>query len=248
MKTLISIDLNYVGGCYMEVLKSITSYLESMNGNSYLYENQKDALGMLYNYCNNEEPELKIYQLDVSFFQEFLMYWLPKNQRRLKDREVDRILRGVAGYCTYIQDMYNIPSLKKYELVKEYKRECLRIYQLKDAFSKYLGDPILSVEPFIVDFKVYKDYKIRKSSKDKQGIYQQGLFQVMEIEYDNTIVLQKLPRRNCIRTILPSTLVIRIRKGDILHLRIKQKQYYSFWEVVDFKNCYLPDASQYLTN
>lgn len=248
MKTLIFIDLNYLGGYHMEVLKSITSYLESMSENSSFYENQKHALGMLYNYCNKTEPGLDIQELDLSFFEEFLIYWLPKNQRKLKNKEVDGILRGVGGYCSYIHDRYNIPGLKKHEVLKEYKKECLRLYGLKDSLLKYMGDPILSIDPFVVDFKVYKDYKIRKNAKERQGIYQQGLFQVMEIEYDNTILLQKTPSRACVRTILPGSLVIQMRPGDILHLRLKKKQFYSFWEVVDFKNCYLPDASQYLIN
>lgn len=232
----------------MEVLQSITSYVENMKDSNYTYESQKEALGLLYEYCSNMEPKMHINEVDSSFFDEFLIYWLPKNQSRLGEKQVYQVLKGVRDYCTYIQDTYDIPNLEKYEVMKKHKRECLRIYQLKYLFSKHLGDPILNIKPLIVDFKAYKKYKVRKSIKEKQGIYEQGLFEVIDIDFDNTIVLRKLPKGRCVRIILEDSLVIYMRKGDILHLRIKRKQFFSCWEVEDLKNCYLSNAGQYLMN
>lgn len=232
----------------MEVLESITNYVENIKGHEYLYKDQREALEILYEYCNNTEPNMNICEIDSSFFDEFLIYWLPKNQSRLKVNEIYEVLKGVGGYCSYIQGVYNILSLEKYEVMKEYKKECLRIYQLKSLFLKYLGDPIININPLVIDFNGYKYYKARKGPKQKQGVYQQGLFEVVEIDYDSTVVVRKLPKGSCARIILTDSLVSYMKKGDILHLYIKQKQFFSLWELEGFKNCYLPKASQYLRN
>lgn len=139
----------------MEVLKSITSYVEHMKGNDHIYEGQRRGLEMLYKYCDHTEPEMALSEIDWYFFDEFLMYWLPKNQSRLNEKEVYQILSGIGGYCSYIQETYNIHTLYKSEVEKEYQKEYLRIYKLKRLFLEYLGDPILSLEPFVIDFKIY---------------------------------------------------------------------------------------------
>lgn len=229
----------------MEVLQTITSYIE---GNSYLDANQKEALDIFYNYCDYTEPRMNIYEIDSSFFDEFLTYWLPKNQSRLEAWEVNEVLNGVAGYCTHVRSVYNIPGLEKYKVIKAYKQECLRIYQLKGLFREYLGDPILNIKPLVIDFEAYKDYKKKKVAKEKNGVYQQGLFEVVEIDYDNTVVFRKIPKGNCVRIILTKNLILYMKKGDILQLRIKQKQFFSLWEIEDLRSCYLPEAGRYLGN
>lgn len=219
-----------------------------MKDNHYIYESQKQALDMLYKYCDHTEPQMELSEIDWHFFDEFLMYWLPKNQSRLNEREVYQVLNVVGGYCAYIQEIYNIKTLDQAQVKKEYKREYLRIYQLKRLFLKHLGDPILNVKPLIIDFDIYKQYKSRKELKQTRGIYQQGLYEVIEIDYDNTIVLRRLLKGNCVRILLVDSVIACIREGDILNLRIKQKQYFAYWEVVDLKSCYLSNAGQYLTH
>ncbi|HHX62707.1 MAG TPA: hypothetical protein GX707_18630 [Epulopiscium sp.] len=237
----------------MEVLESITSYVENMKGSMPLCEYHKDTLEketleILYAYCNDTEPLMNMNEIDSDFFDKFLIYWLPKNQSRLKASEIYEVLKGVGGYCTYIQRTYNTPNLGGYEVMKVYKKECLRIYQLKGLLLKHLNDPILNTNPLVVDFNAYRHYKTRKATNLKHGVYQQGLFEVMEIDYDNTVVFRRLPRGNCVRVMLTDSLVTYMKKGDILHLRIKQKQFFSFWEIEEIKNCYLSKASQYLKN
>ncbi len=232
----------------MEVLESITSYVEKIRGKSYFDNNQKEALDILYNYCHYTEPQMNICEIDSGFFDEFLMYWLPKNKSRLKTQEVYEVLKGVGGYCSYIRRVHNIPSLEQYEVMKVYKKDCLRIYKLKSLFLEYLGDPILNTNPLVVDFEAYKQYKVRKDNKQRKGVYQQGLFEVVEVDYDNTVVFRRLPRGTCVRVVLTKMLALYIKKGDILHLRIKQKQFFALWEVEELRNCYLPEAGQYLSN
>lgn len=232
----------------MEVLESITSYVQNIKDDGGLDQNQKEALEILYKYCNYTEPQMNIYEIDSDFFDEFIMYWLPKNQSRLESDEVYEILKGVRGYCTYIQGIYKLPSLEQYEVMKAYKRECLRIYKLKSLFLSHLGDPIVCMDPLVVDLAAYKSYKARKQKQEKNGVYQQGLFEVMEIDYDNTVVFRKLPKGNRVRIVLTRKLITYLKAGDILHARIKQRQFFTLWEVEDLKNCYLPQAGQYLRN
>lgn len=227
----------------MEVLETIISYME---GNSYLDTSQKEALEIFYNYCNHTEPQMDICEIDPSFFEEFLIYWLPKNESRLEAWEVNEVLKGLGGYCTYIHHLYKIPSLDKYKVMRAYKRECLRIYQLTNLFREYLGDPILNMDPLVIDFQGYKQYKSRKNAKDKNSVHQEGLFEVIEIDYDNTVIFRKIPRGNCVRVILTKDLILHMKKGDLLQFRIKQKQFFSLWEIEDLKNCYLPEASHYI--
>ncbi len=229
----------------MEVLESITSYAKDMLVSGQLYQNQKEALDILYRYCNDTEPGMNISQIDSGFFDEFLTYWLPKNNSRLKVSQIYGVLEGIGGYCNHIKDEYNIPGLDKYELMKQYEKEYIRIYELKRLFSKYIGDPVISITPLVIDLNVYKQYKSHRQNKQNQGAYQQGLFEVMEIDYDRTVVFRKIPRGNPVRIVLADYLIAYIRKGDILHLRIKQKQFFSLWEVEWIKSCYLPKAGRY---
>lgn len=229
----------------MEILETITSYIEK---NTYLDDGQKEALDIFYNYCNYTGPKLNICEIDPSFFEEFLIYWLPKNRSRLEAWQVNEVLKGLGGYCSYIHNIYKIPSLEKYKLIKVYKRECLRIYYLKNLLREYIGDPILNIDPLVVDFQAYKLYKSRKKPREKNGVYQQGLFEVIEIDYDNTVILRKIPRGSCARVILTKNLILHIKKGDLLQLRIKQKQFFTLWEIEELKNCYLPEAGPYLIN
>ena len=240
--------LNLVEDDNMEVLQSIVGYTDYLKANNINEGAQKDVLGLLYDYCSHTEPNMPISEIDDSFFDEFLTYWLPKNQGRLKGQMVYEVLRGVGDYCVYIKNTYDIPRLRQYELMKKYKKECLRIYQLKELFSKYLGDPIVNLEPLIVDFEIYKIYKAKKHRKEKGGMYEQGLFEVLEIDYDHTVVLRKLSQQCYVRIILEDDLIIYIRKGDILHLRIKRKQFFSYWEIQELKGCYLSIAQQYIIN
>lgn len=232
----------------MEVLESITSYTKDMQVAGQLYQGQKEALDILYRYCNDTEPGMNISEIDSSFFDEFLIYWLPKNNSRLNVNEICGILEGIEGYCSHIQGEYNVPGLDKYELIKQYKKEYLRIYELKHLFSRYIGDPIIGINPLVIDFNAYKQYKSHKQNNQNPGIYQQGLFEVMEIDYDRTVVLRKIPKGKPVRIVLADYLIDYLRKGDILHLRIKQRQFFALWEVEWIKNCYLPKASRYLSN
>ena len=232
----------------VEVLQSIVGYTDYLKVNNMNVETQKNVLGLLYDYCSHGEPNMPVSEIDVSFFDEFLIYWLPKNQSRLKGEMVYEVLKGVVEYCQYIQKTYDIPNLRKYELMKRYKSECLRIYQLKELFSKSLGDPIINLRPFVVDFQTYKVYRAKKDTKEKGGVYDQGLFEVLEIDYDHTVVLQKLSKPCYVRIILEEDLMIYIRKGDILQLRIKRKHFFACWEVQELKSCYLAMAQQYIIN
>lgn len=232
----------------MEVLESITSYAKDMKVAGQLYQSQREALDILYRYCSDTEPQMNIWEIDSGFFDEFLIYWLPKNNSRLKVDDIYGVLEGVGGYCNHIQDEYNIPGLDKYELIKQYEKEYFRIYELKRLFAKYIGDPIIAVNPLVIELNEYKQYKSRKQNNQRQGIYQQGLFEVMEIDYDRTVIFRKIPKGNPVRIILADYLIAYIRKGDILHFRIKQKQFFALWEVEWVKNCYLSKASRYFNN
>lgn len=232
----------------MEVLQSIMGYADHLKTNNSNSDKQKETLEMLYDYCSYMEPHMSINEIDANFFDEFLIYWLPKNQGRLKREKVYEVLKDVGDYCVYIQNTYDIPKLRQYELMKIYKNECLRIYQLKESFAKYLGDPIINLHPFIVDFQVYKAYREKKDIEGKGRFYEQGLFEVVDIDYDNTVVLRKLTQGCYVRILLEDSLIIYIRKGDILHLKIRRKHFFSCWEVQELKSCYLSRAQQYLIN
>lgn len=232
----------------MEVLQSIVGYASYLKAHSLNEHGQTEALGFLHEYCMYGEPTMPISAIDVSFFDEFLIYWLPKNQSRLKEEKVEQVLKGVANYCMYIQQLYHTPKLGQYEPIKDYKQECLRIYRLKRLFSKHLGDPIINLEPFIIDFATYKLYKQKKDDIKSKGVYERGLFEVIDMDYDQTVILRKLSQKSYVRIMLEDFLAPYIRKGDILHLVLKRRQLYSCWEVQKLKGCYLSKAQEYLVD
>ncbi|NLI89476.1 MAG: hypothetical protein GX366_03595 [Epulopiscium sp.] len=231
----------------MEVLESIVSYVEYRKDNNYICQNQQEAIGMLHNYCTSIDRPTDLKEVDWTFFDKFLIYWLPKNQKDLSEKEFQQVLNVVLGYCDYIRNNHDIKILFTSEAENYYRRECIRIQRLKELFLQHFGYPILAVDPLVIDLEDYKKYKSRRNIKKQDGIYQQGLFQVDEIEYDNTLVLKNISKGNLVRVALVGYIVTSMREGDILHLRIKHKQFFTCWEIIDFKNCYLQNASEYLS-
>lgn len=231
----------------MEVLESIVSYVEYKKGNNYICPNQQEAIRILCNYCTSIDRSIELKEVDWAFFDKFLIYWLPRNQRILSEKGFQQVINEVWGYCDYIKDTHDIKILFTSEAESYYKKECIRIHNLKELFLQHFSYPILSINPLVIDLEIYKKYKTRRNIKKEDGIYQQGLFQVAEIECDNTLILRNISRGNLVRVALVGYIVTSMRVGDILHLRIKHKQFLTCWEIIDFKNCYLPNASEYLS-
>ncbi|HOA81035.1 MAG TPA: hypothetical protein PKK61_08240, partial [Defluviitaleaceae bacterium] len=92
----------------------------------------------------------------------------------------------------------------------------------------------------------YKESKLKKSIKERNGVFEQGYFEVIDISPDCSITIKKKPKGRYAKILLDDDLVLHLKKGDILQLKITRRLFFTYWEIEEIKSCYLKEATKYL--
>ncbi|WP_058485904.1 hypothetical protein [Defluviitalea phaphyphila] len=224
----------------MTVLETIKDYMQS----SFIKTQDINCIKLFYDYCKYKEPELEIDELDKRFFEEFFLYWLPKKNKRLFDEKVYFLFPAIQKYFTYLKIKYK-KDIVPIDSTNKFIEDFIRIINLSKAFSRFVGHPILSMDPLVIDLRCYKENKIKKKSKNNR-IFEQGYFEVIDIFPDCSVTIKKKPAGRYAKVLLNDDLISYLRKGDILHLKMTRKIFFSYWEIEDIKTCYLKEAQKYL--
>ncbi|NLK20864.1 MAG: hypothetical protein GX308_01990 [Epulopiscium sp.] len=230
----------------MTVLQTIEDYISYVNPSP--TEKPKDikCINLLREYCREMEPGLEIEDLDRRFFDEFFLYWLPKKNKMLSEEKLYFLFPSIQKYFTYLKSKYKLEELNTFIPVDKFMDEFIRIIHLSKAFSKFVGNPVLSIDPLIIDLRCYRQNKYKKSMKEKNGVFEQGYFEVIDIFPDCSITIKKKPTGRYAKVLLDESLVPYLRKGDILHLKMTRRLFFTYWEIEDIKTCYLKEAQKYL--
>jgi len=228
----------------MTVLETIEKYISDFSS----LENAEEryCISLLYDYCKYKEPQLEIEELDEQFFDKFFLYWLPGRNKMLTGDRLYYLFPTIKKYYKYLRKNYKIKELNLIKSLDRFVEEFVRIINLSRAFSRFLGNPVISIDPLVVDLRCYKENKLRKSLKERNGVYEQGYFEVVDISPDCSITIKKKPKGRYAKLLLDDDLVFYLKKGDILQLKITRRLFFTYWEIEEIKSCYLKEAKKYL--
>ncbi len=233
--------------CVSQLAQEYNEYMERQYNQEELRINTA-GIELFYQYCNDINPRMQITELEEEVFWQFFLYWLPKEGKRISNQITYEIMHVLHRFCKYASNQYTINWIELYSPVyKDLMDELPRIMEVKKAFSKYLGNPIVDWEPLIIDLERYKKHKAKTLVKESRDIFEQGLFEVIEIAPNNAVILKKKQGYGLYaKVMLDDTLIQYLRNHDILHVRMRRKLFFTCWDIEEVKSCYLPKAQKYM--
>lgn len=108
------------------------------------------------------------------------------------------------------------------------------------------GDPLLAINPKIVNLELYKDKKNSKINRDSMATWESGVFEVTEVNGEGFIEVKKQKGQKFFKVLMSPIHLSKIKKGDILEIVIKKKIFFVYWEFEDMKNYYTSLATPYM--
>ena len=230
----------------MTVLQTIEDFIAYVNTSLIQKPQDIKCISLLYEYFRQKEPNLELEDLDQRFLDEFFLYWLPKKNKKLSDDKIYYLFPAIQRYFTYLKTKHK-KEVSLFKPLDKFVEDFVRIIHLSRAFSRFVGNPVIITDPLVIDLRCYKENKIKKHTKDKSGVFEQGYFEVLDIAPDCSITIKKKPSGRYAKVLLDDNLIPYLRKGDILHLRMTRKLFFTYWEIEDIKTCYLKEALEYLS-
>lgn len=230
----------------MTVLQTIEDYIAYVNTSFIQKPQDIKCISLLYEYFRQKDSSLELEDLDQRLLDEFFVYWLPRKNKTLSDDKIYYLFPAIQRYFTYLKTKYK-KEVTLFKPLDKFVEDFIRIIHLSRAFSRFVGNPVISADPLVIDLRCYKETKIKKNTKDKSGVFEQGYFEVLDIAPDCSITIKKKPSGRYAKVLLDDNLIPYLRKGDILHLRMTRKLFFSYWEIEDIKTCYLKEALEYLS-
>jgi len=120
--------------------------------------------------------------------------------------------------------------------------------QVQYELKRSIGHPIVNIDPLIIDLIGYKKLQARKKERRQGMIFEQGYFEMIDVVDQYGVILKKKwsPERYVKILVDPSIRQL-LRKGDLLHMRLRRKLFFTCWDMEEIKSCYLPQAQEYLS-
>ena len=105
--------------------------------------------------------------------------------------------------------------------------ELKRIVKLKKLILRFSRNPVISIEPLVVDIE---GYRILKKEKSRETVFLSDEFVFFEFFGRNSVVLKKEGEGGYfLRIYLDSESTAFFRKGDRIRLKLKRRNDYSSW-------------------
>lgn len=229
----------------MNLLNEIRDYIDYIKTNSYIFSLQRQGLELLLSFVEEHKYAIVKQRGYIEALDYFLAVWVPKRKKYLKVEEAFNIAYTVQDLLTFIHRKYN--SEENTPIVLDYYgEEYLRVYKVNEIVRRMIGDPILSITPTVIDLESYKDYKEKQMRKDSMAMYEQGLFCVEEINDEGYIALRKLSNNKYCKVLMRKDWMYHFKVKDILHITLKRKIFFVYWEIEELKAYYPGKAARYL--
>lgn len=229
----------------MNLLNEVRDYIEFVKQNTYIYSLQKQGIDLLTQFINEQIDRPISKKGYVEMIDYFLAVWIPKHKKYLKVEEAFNIVYATQDLLTFMHKKYDNETSTP--IVLEYYGEAyMRLYKVNEIVRKMVGDPVISMTPTIVDLQYYRDYKEKQQRKDNMAMYEQGLFCIEEINDEGYIVLNKLTNHKSCKVLIRRDWMYHFKVNDILHITLKRKVFFVYWEIEEFKGYYTEKAARYL--
>lgn len=228
----------------MDIIGQVKNYIQYVKQNPYIYEIQKQGIELFMNFLKQNPNGIVKDTLDKSVTDYFLSFWVPKNKKYLSEVQAYNIVYTVHDITNYINKKCSQEA--EYPLILDvYGQEYVRLYKSRKLIAQLSGDPVLAAHPMVISFEAYKEYKQKKKKRDSMSMYEQGVFKVEEISKDGYISLNKLGTARGFRVLFRPSLLINFKAGDILHITLRRKIFFVYWEIEEIKGYYLSNAIAY---
>ena len=234
----------------MHILERVDEYIEEIKQTPYVYQLQRVGVEIFKNYINSNGLDIREEDFHEDLLDKLLLVWLPRNKKYLGESEIYQIIYTIHDIMTYIahkaEKREQLEPAGECAILKMYGEAYMRVYKAKYFLQQMTSDPVVSVDPVVIDLDRYRSKKKRGSYSDIATTYEQALFEVQECKEGGQIILCKMGQTKQYKLLLEYPAYKYLKKGDILHAVIKRKLFYVYWELDEIKAYYLPQAMPFL--
>ena len=236
----------------MHILERVDSYIEELKQTPYVYKIQKAGIEIFKAYITSSGLDIREEDFHRALLDKLLLIWLPKNRKYMGEAQVYQVIYTIHDIVSYIENkgtqdnQVENPDLEENTILQLYGEEYMRVYKAKHLLQKATNDPVISVDPIVVDLSKYRIKKKKGGYAEIATTYEQALFEVQECKEGGQIVLTKVGQLKQYKLLLEYPSYKYLKKGDILHAVIKRKIFYVYWELEEIKAYYLPQAVPFL--
>lgn len=233
---------------YMHILERVENYVDEIKQKPYVYKIQRLGIEIFKNYINVNGLDIREEDFHKELVERLVLFWLPRNKKYLSEAEVYQVIYTIHDIFNYINQEKEISSIPKEEsmILELYGEEYMRIYKAKNLLQKMTRDPVISVDPVVIDLERYRDKKKKSGYGEIATTYEQAIFEVQECKEGGQVILNKIGQSKPYKLLLEYPAYKYLRKGDIIHAIIKRKLFYVYWELEEVRAYYLPQAIDFL--
>lgn len=229
----------------MDIIGQVKQYAQYVRQNPYIYELQKQGIELLINFLKSNPNHMVGDTLDTKAVDYFLSYWVPRSRKYLSEVEAYNIVYTLHDICHYLNrkdnEADNTPII-----LDMYGQEYIRLYKSRKLLAQLAGDPVIATNPIVISLDTYKEYKQKKNKKDSMSMYEQGMFRVDEINKDGYISFNKVGSNRYFKVLFRPSVLANFKAGDILHITLKRRIFFIYWEIDEIRGYYLSNAISYI--
>ncbi len=202
----------------------------------------KEILDMFLEFMNTDSKFANPVSREA--IEYFLAYWIPKYKKHLEPQESRYLLGVVSQIMDGVPQDENTPHTL--QLLEIYKDEYVRLYSNKKLIESLLQHPVISYSPTIISLQNYKQYKKKQRKRDITMIYDNGHFILEDLGRTGYILLRKMSLNKYYKVVFSPTLLTNFKLGDVLHITVRKKVFFEYWEIYDISTYYPKKALTYL--
>lgn len=234
----------------MHILERVEDYTQEIKQTPYIYKIQRLGIEIFKYYITSNGLDIREEDFHIELLDKLVLIWLPRNKKYLSEAEVYQIIYTIHDLFNYIQSKIGEKTPSEQEeptILQLYGESYMRVYKARNLLQRMTKDPVISVDPIVIDLDKYRSKKAKGRYGEIATTYEQALFEVQECKEGGQVVLNKLGQAKQYKLLLEYPAYKYLRKGDILHAVIKRKLFYVYWELEEIKTYYLPEALKFLS-
>ena len=212
-----------------------------------LDQGQEKNIKEFKRYFDNYFKDKNRSQITEEMLNKYIVYYIESKIKIMPYNRARQFLDDLITICASIKISGWKTALSKYnDIYYNLYEEFPRIMDLKTQLNRFVGYPVISYHPMIIDLNDYKKSKTKKE-ETHNIVMDQGYYETLEILSNDSIILKKkFSNDQYIKLYVNNEIVQRIRKKDIIQMRINRKLFISYWEIDEVKACYLPQAAEFI--
>ena len=241
----------------MHILERINLYTQKVKKNPHIYSLQKLGIKIFKEYITSSGLDVDENYLQADTLSKLVLYWIPKNKKYLSEEQAYQVIYTIHDIYNYIQHnrvddkekpnkKHNKKALEDPTILELYGSEYIRLYKVRNKLLSLTKDPVIAVNPLVIDINRYKLKKKKAGCAETATTYEQAVFMVTECNDGGQITLKKPKQNKEYKLLLEYPVYKDLKQGDLIHAIIKRKLFYVYWELEEIKSYYLPDAIVFL--